>query len=167
MLTSELTLVRGVRVFELQEITGTNGRLVVAEQPACLPFAANRIFTLMDIPQAEMRGTHAHRQCEQFLICVRGSVTAVVDDGALSKELILNRPTVGLYMPALTWGAQYNYSPDAVLVVLASDPYDAADYIEDYNEFLALVRADNCDAANAPPGAELPSIFPAFSDPIG
>jgi WxcM-like, C-terminal len=164
--TTELTTVRGVRVIELQEIAGDNGRLVVAEKPAGLPFAATRIFTLMDIPQAEMRGTHAHRQCEQFLICMRGSVTAVVDDGTLSRELILNRPTVGLYMPALTWGAQYNYSPDAVLVVLASDPYDAADYIEDYNEFLKLVKAEARNTAHTSPVAEPVPIFPAFSDPL-
>jgi UDP-2-acetamido-3-amino-2,3-dideoxy-glucuronate N-acetyltransferase len=161
-----MTTVRGVRVFELQEIAGENGRLVIAEKPAGLPFAATRIFTLMDIPAAEMRGTHAHRKCEQFLICVRGSVTAVVDDGTLSRELTLDRPTLGLYMPALTWGAQYNYSTDAVLVVLASDPYDAADYIEDYNEFLKLVMADSRDKACIPPDGEPASILPAFSDPL-
>ena len=165
MTTTELAAVRGVRVIELQEIAGDNGRLVIAEKPAGLPFAASRIFTLMDIPQAEMRGTHAHRQCEQFLICMRGSVTAVVDDGALSRELILDRPTVGLYMPALIWGAQYNYSRDAVLVVLASHPYDAADYIEDYSEFLKLVKSDARDGASTSPVTETVSSFPAFSDP--
>ena len=63
MTTTETATVRGIRVIELQEIVGNNGRLVDAEKPAGLPFAATRIFTLMDIPQAEMRGTHAHRQC--------------------------------------------------------------------------------------------------------
>ena len=166
MLTTEPTTVRGVRVIELQEIAGANGRLVVAEQPAGLPFAATRIFTLMNIPAAEMRGTHAHRQCEQFLICMRGSVTAAVDDGTRRDELILDRPTLGLYMPALTWGGQYNYSPDAVLVVLASDPYDAVDYIEDYNEFLTLVRARARHETHSTPDAEPASVFPAFSDPL-
>jgi UDP-2-acetamido-3-amino-2,3-dideoxy-glucuronate N-acetyltransferase len=143
VLTTEPTTVRGVCAIELQEIVGNNGRLVVAETPAGLPFAAMRVFTLMDIPHGEARGTHAHRRCEQFLICMRGSVTAVIDDGTSREELILDRPTVGLFMPALTWGTQYNYSSDAVLVVLASDPYDADDYIEDYTEFLELVRADD------------------------
>lgn len=143
MLATELVTVQGVRVIELQEIVGDNGRLVVAETPVGLPFTATRVFTLMDIPEGEARGTHAHRQCEQFLICMRGSVTAVIDDGTRREELILDRPTVGLFMPALTWGTQYNYSSDALLVVLASDPYDAADYIEDYSEFLELVKADD------------------------
>lgn len=143
MLATEPTTVRGVCMIELQEIVGDNGRLVVAETPVGLPFVAMRVFTLMDIPEGEARGTHAHRQCEQFLICMRGSVTAVIDDGTRREERILDRPTVGLFMPALTWGTQYNYSSDALLVVLASDPYDAADYIEDYSEFLEMVRADD------------------------
>lgn len=143
MLATELVTVQGVRVIELQEIVGDNGRLVVAEAPLGMPFTATRVFTLMDIPEGEARGTHAHRQCEQFMICMRGSVTAVIDDGVNRQELILDRPTVGLYMPALIWGTQYNYSSDAMLVVLASDPYDAADYIEDYDEFLELVKADD------------------------
>jgi UDP-2-acetamido-3-amino-2,3-dideoxy-glucuronate N-acetyltransferase len=140
---TEPITVRGVRLIELQEILADNGRLIVAETPASLPFTATRIFTLMNIPKDEARGTHAHRRCEQFLICMSGSVTAVIDDGTRRQELILDRPTLGLYMPALTWGTQYRYSSDAVLVVLASDPYEAYDYIEDYAEFLELVRADD------------------------
>jgi hypothetical protein len=68
-------------------------------------------------------------------------VTAVVDDGEHREEIVLDRPSVGLYMPALTWGTQYRYSPDAVLLVLASDRYDVEDYIDDYEEFRALSRA--------------------------
>lgn len=133
--------VRGVALVELTEITGANGTLVVGELPAQLPFRVERIFTLFDIPDGEIRGTHAHRHCEQFLICQRGSVTAVVDDGATREEIRLDRPSLGLYMPALTWGTQYQYSPDAVLLVLASDPYDADDYIHEYDEFKALSSA--------------------------
>jgi len=151
MLTTEKTIVRGVRLVELQEVIGNNGTLIVAETAKGLPFAATRIFTLMDIPQHEARGTHAHRQCEQFLICMRGSVTAVIDDGTQRNEVKLDRPTAGLYMPALTWGTQYDYSPDAMLVVLASDPYDAADYIEDYDEFLELVNGGDRTTANPRP----------------
>ena len=130
--------VRGARLVDLTLIAGDNGSLVVGEAPGQLPFTVERIFTLFDIPEGEVRGTHAHRHCEQFLICQRGSVTAVVDDGEHREEVVLDRPSVGLYMPALTWGTQYRYSPDAVLLVLASDPYDADDYIHDYEEFKAL-----------------------------
>jgi UDP-2-acetamido-3-amino-2,3-dideoxy-glucuronate N-acetyltransferase len=166
VLTAQELTVRGVRLIELQEIAGENGRLVVAETPKGLPFVARRIFTLTDIPLGEARGIHAHRRCEQFLICMRGSVTAVIDDGALRDELILDRPTTGLYMPALTWGTQYDYSPDAMLVVLASDPYEAEDYIEDYDEFLAVVRAGNRVLASPAPYEAATTILPTFSDPL-
>jgi hypothetical protein len=133
----ELAVV-GAQLITLPKITGDNGSLIVAEIDAGLPFVARRIFTLLDIPHGEARGTHAHRQCEQFLVCMKGSVTAVIDDGSRREEVVLDSPTVGLYMPALTWGTQYDYSSDALLLVLASDPYDADDYIHDYDEFRAL-----------------------------
>lgn len=133
--------VRGVRLLELQRIDADNGSLIIAQQTEHLPFAAARVFTVLRVPPGEMRGTHAHRHCEQFLICMAGSVRARVDDGAHRAEVLLDRPSLGLYMPPLTWGAQFDYSEDAVLMVLASDPYDAADYIEDYDEFTALATA--------------------------
>ena len=142
--------VRGASLVELNLIAGDNGSLVVGETPGQLPFTVERIFTLFDIPEGEVRGTHAHRQCQQFLICQRGSVTAVVDDGANRAEVVLDRPNLGLYMPALTWGTQYRYSADAILLVLASDPYDADDYIHDYDEFLGLSqRASTGEAGEA------------------
>jgi UDP-2-acetamido-3-amino-2,3-dideoxy-glucuronate N-acetyltransferase len=133
--------VDGVQLLELPKISSDNGSLIVAELGAGLPFAAARIFTLFGIPSGEARGIHAHRSCEQFLICMTGSVSAVVDDGTARQEFLLDRPTLGLYMPALTWGTQYNYSADAMLVVLASETYDAGDYLEDYDEFVAIRSA--------------------------
>jgi hypothetical protein len=131
--------VAGVRLIALHRVDGENGSLVVAESPESMPFAARRIFTLFDIPPGEVRGTHAHRACQQLLICQRGSVKALVDDGRHRAEVVLDHPGVALYMPALTWGTQFEYSVDAVLTVLASDPYDADDYIHDYDEFRAIV----------------------------
>jgi len=136
---AELAEVAGVRLVELSLITAENGALIVGETPTQLPFAAERIFTLFGVPQDEVRGIHAHRVCEQFLICMTGSVTALVDDGVNRAEVVLDRPTLGLYMPALTWGTQYRYSPDAMLLVLASHRYDGDDYIHDYEEFAGLV----------------------------
>ena len=130
--------VGATRLIALREIVADNGSLVVGEVPGTLPFVTRRFFALYGIPAGEARGTHAHRECEQFLVCLRGSVTALVDDGRTQREVVLDRPDLGLYMPALTWGTQSDYSVDALLLVFASDPYDAADYIEDYEEFLAL-----------------------------
>jgi len=131
--------VGGVQVFDLPRVNSENGSLIVGEFGASLPFIVRRIFTLLEVPRAEARGIHAHRRCEQFLICQRGSVTAVVDDGENREELRLDSPSTGLYMPPMIWGTQYDYSPDAILLVLASENYDRADYIEDYDEYLAAL----------------------------
>ena len=146
----DVTDVRGVTLVELKSIVADNGSLVIGERPDELPFSVERIFTLFDIPEGEVRGTHAHRKCEQFLICMRGSVVAVVDDGTTKVEVLLDRPSVGLYMPALTWGTQYKYSSDALLVVLASDAYEADDYIHEYDEFLALSAANDASLGGSP-----------------
>ena len=76
-------------------------------------------------------------QCHQFLVCVRGSLAVVVDDGTTSEEFALDGPNLGLYLPPMVWAVQYQYSADAMLLVFASEHYDADDYIRDYDEFLA------------------------------
>jgi hypothetical protein len=117
------------------------GSLVVAELGSDLPFVPQRFFIVYDVPSRDVRGEHAHRQCEQFLVCIKGAVRAIVDDGATRDEFLLDSPDVGLHMPAMMWGTQYAYSPDAVLAVFASLPYDSADYIRTYAEFKGEVAA--------------------------
>jgi UDP-2-acetamido-3-amino-2,3-dideoxy-glucuronate N-acetyltransferase len=132
--------VRGVALHALQLAIDLRGSLAAAEYPAHLPFLPRRYFIVFNVPGKDVRGEHAHRQCHQFLVCVRGSVSVVVDDGSASEETVLDRPEIGLYVPPMTWAVQYRYSADAVLLVLASDPYDPADYIRDYDEFLSAVQ---------------------------
>jgi hypothetical protein len=88
----------------------------------------------------ETRGEQAHRACHQFLLCVRGECAVVADDGTRRQEFKLDRPDLGVHLPPLTWGVQYKYSPDAVLLVFASEHYDADDYVRDYDQFLTLLR---------------------------
>ncbi|MDO5086182.1 MAG: WxcM-like domain-containing protein [Comamonadaceae bacterium] len=133
--------VKGVRLHVLREVKDMRGDLCAAEVGRELPFAVRRSFLVYHVPNAEIRGEHAHRRCAQFLMAVKGSVRVVVDDGTQREEFSLDRPNLGLYLPPMTWGIQYRYSEDAVLLALASDPYDPADYIRDYGEFLALARA--------------------------
>jgi dTDP-4-dehydrorhamnose 3,5-epimerase-like enzyme len=97
---------------------------------------------VFDVPSVETRGEHAHRECHQYLICVRGKVSVVADDGVNREEFMLDRPDLGLHLPPMVWGIQYKYSADALLLVFASHYYDAADYVRDYNEFLSLARTD-------------------------
>jgi len=106
-----------------------------------LPFRPQRFFTVYDVPSKDVRGMHAHRSCEQFLVALAGSVTCLVDDGSRRQTYLLDDPGVGLYMPALTWGTQYGYAPGTILVVFASHPYDPDDYLRDYDEFVRQVNA--------------------------
>nr|WP_289941729.1 WxcM-like domain-containing protein [Microbacterium testaceum] len=125
----------------LRTVSDIRGALLPVDLPGDLPFDARRVFFVHGVPSKEVRGEHAHRQCEQFLICLTGSVSCIVDDGTKRNVYVLDDPSLGLYMPKMTWGTQYDYSADAVLIVFASHPYDDADYIRDYEEFRELAQS--------------------------
>jgi UDP-2-acetamido-3-amino-2,3-dideoxy-glucuronate N-acetyltransferase len=129
------TRVKGVMLHRLPRVPDIRGSLTVGEFDRSIPFAAKRYFMVFDVPSVETRGEHAHRECHQFLICVRGSCAVVADDGANRQEFQLDRPDVGIHLSPMVWGIQYKYSADAVLLVFASHYYDSADYIRDYSEF--------------------------------
>jgi UDP-2-acetamido-3-amino-2,3-dideoxy-glucuronate N-acetyltransferase len=133
------TAVPGVTVHHLQRAVDLRGRLVAAQAPDHVPFVPRRAFLVYDVPGRDVRGEHAHRQCHQFLIAARGSLDVIVDSGREREEILLDRPELGLYLPPMVWAVQHHFSQDAVLLVLASDPYDADDYIRSYDEFLDAV----------------------------
>lgn len=132
--------VDGVGVYQLPEIKDMRGNLSFAEIGQFLPFTPKRYFLVYGVKSHEVRGEHAHRNIHQFLVCVKGSCHVVVDDGHSREEYELNTPCKAIHIPPMVWGIQYKYSPDAVLLVLASDKYDADEYIRNYNEFLALAN---------------------------
>ncbi len=133
--------VGGVTVHRLGSAKDLRGSLAVGEVGKDCPFPVKRFFLVHDVPSVEVRGEHAHRECAQFLVCVKGSVQVVVDDGRAREEVLLDGPTLGLHIPPMVYGTQYRYSPDAVLLVLASHLYDPADYIRDYDDFLRLAAS--------------------------
>lgn len=133
------TSVRGVTVHRLVLTADLRGSLSAGEVPDQIPFVPKRYFMVFDVPGKDVRGEHAHRQCHQFLVCARGSVSVVVDDGKASEEIVLDAPNLGLYVPPMTWAVQYKHSADALVLVFASDRYDPNDYIRDYDEFLAAL----------------------------
>lgn len=133
--------VRGVALHGLPSFRDLRGSLTVAEFDRHLPFAPRRCFMVHQVPGKDVRGEHAHRLCHQFLVCVSGSVHVVVDDGREREQFVLNGPSLGLHIPPMVWGIQYKYTPNAVLMVLASEAYDPADYIRDYAEFVRLSTA--------------------------
>jgi UDP-2-acetamido-3-amino-2,3-dideoxy-glucuronate N-acetyltransferase len=141
VLDARISNVRGVHLRRLTKAVDLRGSLVAGEMGDVIPFTPQRFFIVYDVPTVETRGSHAHRVCEQYLICLKGSVSAIVDDGVNREEFHLDSPDMALYMPAMTWGTQYRYTPDALLLVFASHPYDDSDYVRDYAEFLELSKS--------------------------
>ena len=135
--------VRGVRHVSLPVFNDLRGNLTVGEFAQAVPFIPARFFLVYGVPSRETRGEHAHKVCAQFLVCVAGSVRVLADDGSSRTDVVLASPHMGLLLPAMTWGTQYDYSDDAVLLVFASHAYDNDDYIRSYDEFLTLARAAN------------------------
>lgn len=129
-------------LFLMRQVTDPRGSLTVGEVPSEVPFLPKRYFAVYGVPSLELRGEHAHKECEQFLLCLNGSVRVLLDDGSNRCEVLLDRPEMGVYMPAMIWGTQYRYSHDAVLLVFASMPYSANDYIREYGEFIRLSKKD-------------------------
>jgi dTDP-4-dehydrorhamnose 3,5-epimerase-like enzyme len=129
------TEVRGVALYQWPVAQDMRGSLVFAEAHKHVPFEVKRLFLVYAVPSREVRGEHAHHTLHQFLVCVHGSCSVIADDGTSRGEFLLDNPSRGLYLPPMTWSIQYKYTPDAVLLVLASAPYDAQDYIRDYNQF--------------------------------
>lgn len=135
------TRVKGVTLHRMPHVEDIRGSLSVGEFERSVPFSVKRYFMVFDVPSAETRGEHAHRECHQFLICVQGSCAVVADDGTHRQEFLLNRPDLAVYLPPMVWGIQYKYSSNAVLLVFASHYYDNSDYIRDYAQFRQLVGA--------------------------
>lgn len=130
-----IIFVKGATIQPLLDVVDMRGHLSVVETGQQLRFEPKRLFFVYDVPSAELRGQHAHKECHQFLVCMRGSISVLVDDGSNRQEIKLNQPALGLYIEPGVWATQYNYSSDAVLAVLASHPYDEQDYIRNYDDY--------------------------------
>lgn len=125
------------RIIELDKHhSDRKGNLTVVENGVTLPFGVKRVYYLYDVPGGESRGSHAHKELEQFIVAASGSFTVTLDDGKSKRSFFLNRPYQGLYVKPGLWRDLYDFSSGAVCMVLASEVYDTADYIRDYQEFL-------------------------------
>ena len=134
------TPIKGVSMYNLSTICDLRGDLIVGEFEKQIPFGVKRFFMVHGVSSKEVRGEHAHRRCHQFLICINGSCSFVADNGYQKIEIELDKPSKGIHLPPMIWGVQYKYSPDATLLVFASDYYDPDDYIRSYNEFIDSVK---------------------------
>jgi UDP-2-acetamido-3-amino-2,3-dideoxy-glucuronate N-acetyltransferase len=136
----EVVTVPSVKVLELPLITDPRGSLSYGQYSENLPFIPKRYFIVFDVPGGQTRGGHAHRSVDQFLVCVRGSCTVSIDDGRNQADLLLDSPTMGVYIPPIIWATQHRFSTDAVLLVLASDIYDPDEYIREYSDFKRMIE---------------------------
>ena len=116
------------------------GSLIAIEGGYDIPFEIKRVYYIFDTKKGVERGFHAHIKLKQICIAVKGSCTFVLDDGKKREEIKLDRPDKGLFIEGLIWREMKDFSPDCVLVVLASEHYDESDYIRDYQKFLEEVK---------------------------
>ena len=116
------------------------GQLVAIEAMQDLPFVIRRVYYIYDTLPGVRRGFHAHRCLQQILVCVHGSCKIHLDNGYETAEVLLDKPYEGLYISNDTWREMYDFTPGAVLLVLASELYDEADYIRNYDDFIKMVR---------------------------
>jgi len=133
--------VGGCTLRRLPHFADVRGALYPIEFSADLPFVPRRIFVVAAVSSDKIRGEHAHRECRQFLIAVKGSLSVMVDDGRNRREVELADPSIGLDLMPGVWAVQYKFTPETALLVLASHGYDADDYIRNYRDFRTLVEA--------------------------
>lgn len=140
----------GVSIFdcslcELTKMHDVEGNLTFIYENVHVPFPINRVFYSYDIPGGEDRGAHAHKKCHQFIIAASGSFEVVLDDGTNKRTVLLNRPFWGLHVPPGIWASEQGFSSGSICLVLASDGYDADDYIRDYNDYLDYIKNRGTD----------------------
>lgn len=135
--------------YAFQQHGDQRGQLIALEEYNDIPFAIKRVYYMYDTGDNVRRGFHAHKELQQILICIHGSCKILLDNGTEKKTVSLEKPYEGLYISTGMWREMYDFSPDAVLMSLASDYYDETDYIRDYDEFLKCVREGYWNKRNA------------------
>ena len=129
----------GCRLIDLPKIESEVGAITPVHGRDEIPFDIARVYFLYDIVAGAHRGGHAHRELEQVYVAAMGSFRIVLDDGRERRTLELNQPHVGLYLPRMVWRELVDFASGSICLVLASLPYDEAEYIRDYDEYSALV----------------------------
>ncbi|MFZ2726474.1 MAG: FdtA/QdtA family cupin domain-containing protein [Methylococcaceae bacterium] len=120
------------------------GALIAIEENRNIPFSIKRVYYIFDTKEGVRRGFHAHKNLKQIAICLAGSCKFLLDNGSKKEHVFLNSSNQGLFIEGLIWREIYDFTPDCVLVVLASEYYDESDYIRNYDDFLkAVIQCSN------------------------
>jgi len=133
--------VQSAQLVSLPRIADPRGNLSFIEAGRPVPFAIRRTYWIYDVPGGETRGGHAYRRLQECFIALSGSFDVHLDDGGARRTVSLNRSYLGLVVPSMLWRRLDNFSTNSVCLILASEPYDAEDYIRDYAEYLLEANA--------------------------
>ena len=128
------------QLFHFKELGDDRGSLVALEQHKNIPFDIKRVYYIFGTADNARRGFHAHKALEQVAICVKGACTFLLDNGKEKVDYRLDSQTTGIYLGTMLWHEMYDFTEDCVLMVLASDLYDEADYIRDYGQFVEITN---------------------------
>jgi dTDP-4-dehydrorhamnose 3,5-epimerase-like enzyme len=135
-LSCNLTL---INIISFPPLGDDRGSLVALEAHKTVPFDVKRVYYIFGTQAGVSRGFHAHRALRQVAVCVTGKCRMVLDDGHRREEVWLDSPTKGLLIGDLVWREMHDFSLDCVLLVLASEHYNEADYIRSYEEFKKFI----------------------------
>ena len=131
-----MTLQERCPILHFGDLGDERGKLVVIEGGQAIPFEIKRVFYIYDSDATVVRGQRANRESEFVLINVAGKSKVRITDGKEEFVAVLDRPMMGIYIPKMVWKDMYDFSPDSVLLVLASTHYDGGEYIRDYDTYL-------------------------------
>ncbi len=123
-------------IIKLPKIHNRAGNITALDNNIHIPFDVKRIYYLYDIPGGEVRGGHAHKELQQFIIAASGAFDVLIDDGLNKRIVRLDSPSMGLHIIPGIWRELLNFSSGAICLVLASHKYDELDYIREYNDFI-------------------------------
>ncbi len=133
----------GARIIHLKKILDRRGNLSIIEEIKDIPFKIKRTYWIYDVPGGEVRGGHAYKQNQEFIVALSGSFDVILDNGVEHKEITLNRSYYGLYVPKGVWRQMQNFSTNSLALIVASIKFDVTDYVYDYVLFKELANVEN------------------------
>ncbi|WP_323938018.1 sugar 3,4-ketoisomerase [Aeromonas caviae] len=129
-----------IKLIDFPVLGDERGSLLALEGNKNIPFDIKRVYYIYGTQNGVARGFHAHKELKQVAICLNGSCRFVMDNGIEKSDVVLNSPSQGLLIDTMQWHEMYDFSSDCILLVLASDVYDEADYIRNYDDFLTFSK---------------------------
>ena len=139
-----MTLQERCPILHFGDLGDERGKLVVIEGGQAVPFEIKRVFYIYDSDATVVRGQHANRESEFVLINIAGKSKVRITDGREEFVAVLDKPMTGIYIPKMIWKDMYDFSPDSVLLVIASTHYDGGEYIRDYDAYLEEMGIKSC-----------------------